>query len=107
MLSLLSGAPSWAEGDAGDCGNGMQCPAGNACLMGGFCAVALEAAPGSVESKSVPGKYCEPGFRESTVQRGKCLPESYSECSNGLTCPSGMQCAPAGCIGGPPPSGPQ
>jgi hypothetical protein len=41
------------------------------------------------------------------VQAGKCLPESYSECSNGMTCPPDMQCAPSGCVGGPPPSGPQ
>jgi len=98
ILSIASSA--WTQ-DAIDCGNGLQCPTGNACLLNGLCAVERDAAPGSVESKTTPGFFCEPGFRESTVRPGKCLPGSYSECSNGMTCAPGTQCAPnGGCLGG-------
>jgi len=101
LLALPAWTSAWAEDAAVDCGNGSQCPAGNACLAGGFCAVAIDAAPGSVESKTTPGFFCEPGFRESTIQLRKCIPGGYSECSNGMTCAPGTQCAPnGGCLGG-------
>jgi hypothetical protein len=104
-LSMVSAA--WAQ-DAVDCGNGLQCPAGNACLLDGFCAMIVDAVPGSVESKTTPGFFCEPGFRESTIQSAKCIPGGYHECPNGFTCPPEMQCGPSGgCVGGPPPTGPQ
>lgn len=97
--------PAWAQGNRTDCGNGFHCPAGNACLINGACGELIEVVPGSTQTST--GNWCEPGFRESKVQTGKCLPESYTECASGLTCPSGMQCAPTGgCIGGPPPTGP-
>ena len=107
LLVLPLAVPSFAQDGAVDCGNGFHCPKGNACLLGGFCAVAVDAVPGSVPSKTKPGFFCEPGFRESTVQPGKCIPGSYTECPNGLACAPGMQCLPeGGCTGGPPPTGP-
>ena len=103
VLSILPFAsPSMAQDGAVDCGNGFHCPKGNACLLEGYCAVVIDALPGSVPS-SVPGYYCEPGFRESKGQPGKCIPDSYIECPNGLACAAGMQCAPGGgCTGGSP-----
>lgn len=106
VLLFFLAAPVAAQGAAVDCGNGMHCPAGDACLLGGLCAEMIDAVPGSVPSSSMPGYFCEPGFRESKVQPGKCIPGGYSECGNGLTCPSGMQCGPTSCVGGPPPTGP-
>jgi len=107
LLVLLLAAPSFAQDGAVDCGNGFHCPKGNACLLEGFCAVVVDVVPGSVPSKTTPGFFCEPGFRESTIQPGKCIPGSYIECPNGLTCAPGYQCAPSGgCTGGPPPTGP-
>jgi hypothetical protein len=108
LLVLPLAAPAMAQDGRVDCGNGFHCPKGNACLLGGFCAVVIDAVPGSVPSRTQPGFFCEPGFRESTVQSGKCLPDSYTECSNGVTCAPGLQCAPdgRGCTGGPPPTGP-
>lgn len=106
-LLVLPLAPSVAQDDRVDCGNGLHCPKGNACLLGGFCGVEVDALPGSVPSRTKPGFFCEPGFRESTVQEGKCLPASYTECPNGFTCAPGYQCAPGGgCSGGPSPTGP-
>ena len=109
LFVLPFAASSIAQDGVVDCGNGFHCPKGNACLLGGFCAVAVDAVPGSTPSKTRPGFFCEPGFRESTVQPGKCLPGSYIECPNGLACAPGMQCLEGGrggCTGGPPPTGP-
>ena len=86
MFVLSLAAPSIAQDGVVDCGNGFHCPKGNACLLEGFCAVAVDAVPGSVPSKTTPGFFCEPGFRESTVQPGKCIPGSYTECPNGFAC---------------------
>lgn len=103
LLGLAT--PAWAQGKPVDCGNGFHCPARNACLLNGACGELVEGVPGSTRTSD--GNWCEPGFRESKVQAGKCLPASYTECAGGLACPTGMQCAPAGgCTGGPPPTGP-
>lgn len=102
---LLLVAPASAQGRVTDCGNGYHCPAGHACLLGGLCGQAIEAAPGSVRTST--GSWCDPGFRESTVRRGTCMPGSYTECASGLICPPGTQCSTDGqCSGGPPPTGP-
>ena len=88
-----------------DCGNGFYCPRGNACLVGGLCGPEVDQPPGSVRISG--GKYCDPGFREHRYRPGTCVPGSYSDCADGLTCSPGSSCAPnGGCEGGPPRTGP-
>lgn len=103
-LVLLT-APASAQSRVTDCGNGYHCPADHSCLLGGLCGRDVEAVAGSVRLSN--GKWCDPGFRESTVTRGTCMPGSYSECANGMICPSGTQCTAEGkCSGGPEATGP-
>jgi len=88
-----------------DCGNGHYCPAGNACLVGGMCAREVNEAPGSIRTST--GTWCDPGFRETKYPPGKCMPDSYTECTNGSICAEGTTCKPDGtCAGGPPATGP-
>lgn len=102
---LLAAAPAAAQNSVTDCGDGYHCPAGHACLLGGQCGRLVDAVPGSVRTST--GHWCDPGFRESTVRRGSCMPGSYSECANGTICPSGTQCSADGhCTGGPAATGP-
>ena len=103
---VLFAAPAAAQpANAVDCGNGYYCPADNACLVGGTCGRMVDAAPGSVQTSR--GNWCDPGFRESQYQPGRCVPGSYTECPSGLSCPPGTQCGGDGtCTGGPPPTGP-
>ena len=103
-LPLATRALAQSSG-AVDCGNGYQCPSGNACLLGGLCALIVDAVPGSVRTST--GAWCDPGFRESKYSGGGCVPGSYTECSKGVMCPPGTTCGPNGsCDGGPPPTGP-
>ena len=102
---VLLAAPASAQSRVTDCGNGYHCAADQACLLGGMCGRMIDAAPGSVRMSN--GNWCDPGFRESKVRSGSCVPGSYTECASGLICPSGTQCSPDGqCSGGPPPTGP-
>lgn len=88
-----------------DCGNGNYCPRGNVCLVGGLCARAADKPAGAVASST--GDWCDPGFREHKFRPGACIPDSYSECRNGLACAPGMRCnTSGGCDGGPPATGP-
>ena len=102
---LLAAAPAAAQNSVTDCGDGYHCPTGHACLLGGQCGRLVDAVPGSVRTST--GQWCDPGFREATVRPGSCMPGSYTECTNGLICPSGTQCSEDGqCTGGPAPTGP-
>jgi hypothetical protein len=102
---LLLAAPASAQSRV-DCGNGYNCPADHACLLGGQCGRLVDAVPGSVRTST--GTWCDPGFREGTVRRGTCIPGSYSECASGMICPSGAQCSAEGrCTGGPAATGPK
>jgi hypothetical protein len=93
-----------AEAQRVDCGNGQTCPAGNACLLNGMCARMVAEPPGAVRLST--GNFCDPGWRESTMRPGNCVPPGYIECGNG-TCPPGSRCAAGGgCDGGPPYTGP-
>lgn len=104
MLAMLA-APAWAQNGSVSCGNGFRCPAGNACLQDGWCAVLVDSVPGSTRTST--GAWCSPGFRESTVRKGFCVPSDAVECANGLTCPADAQCtSDGGCEGGPPATGP-
>lgn len=104
FVAAFAAAPASAQGRV-DCGNGYNCPADHACLLGGLCGRMIDVAPGSVRMSN--GGWCDPGFRESTVRPGRCVPGSYTECASGLICPSGTQCtADGGCSGGPEPTGP-
>ena len=97
---LLAAAPAAAQNSVTDCGDGYHCPAGHACLLGGQCGRLVDAVPGSVRTST--GQWCDPGFREATVRPGSCMPGSYTECTNGLICPSGTQCSEDGqCTGRP------
>jgi hypothetical protein len=89
-----------------DCGNGHWCPADNACLIGGLCGRVVNEPPGAVRMSN--GMFCDPGWRESTVRTGSCVPPGYTECQAGGICPNELQCtAEGGCAGGPAPTGPQ
>jgi hypothetical protein len=87
------------------CGNGMFCPRGNVCLMGGLCARVVDAAPGSIKISN--GTYCDPGFRESKFTPGKCVPPSYTECRAGIMCAPGTTCNSQGDCDGPAATGPE
>jgi hypothetical protein len=103
---LLLAPKAIAQSGRVDCGNGFYCPKGNACLLNGMCGKVLDAAPGSTRTSK--GTYCDPGFRESKYTPGTCLPESYTECSDGRACPPPGTCRAdgGGCEGGPPLTGP-
>ena len=105
MVLLASPASAQSAG-AVSCGNGYYCPAGNSCLQGGLCGPNVNASPGSTRTST--GGWCDPGFREHRYRPGACLPNSYSDCTNGLICPPGTQCSADGseCTGGPAATGP-
>lgn len=101
LLSLPSGAQ---PAGTTDCGNGHYCPSGSACLMDGLCAVQIDLPPGATRMSN--GRWCEPGSREGTINRGFCIPDTYTECGRGA-CRPGTTCSSEGsCIGGPPNTGP-
>lgn len=54
LCVLPLATPSIAQDGVVDCGNGFHCPKGNACLLGGFCAVVVDAVPDSTPSKTTP-----------------------------------------------------
>jgi hypothetical protein len=88
-----------------DCGNGLYCPRGHACLVGGLCGPEIDQPPGSMRLSN--GKFCDPGFREHRYRPGGCVPGSYVDCPDGFMCSPGSSCAPTGgCEGGPPRTGP-
>ena len=76
-----------------DCGNGSYCPRGNACLMGGLCGRIVDAVPVIVRTSF--GTWCDPGFRESKLTPGKCVPGSYTACSPTVICSCEF---PSGCV---------
>jgi hypothetical protein len=105
LTLLLLALPAAAQQRV-DCGNGRFCPAGNACLMDGNCALIVQVPPGAV--RMADGNYCDPGWREGFINKGRCIPPGYIECpQGGGMCPSDQTCDGSGaCVGGPPPSGP-
>jgi len=89
MLCVLAGWPATASAQV-DCRNGNYCPAGNACLKNGLCAVRTEAPPGGPRMSN--GVACEPGWRENNMRPGECIPATYVECSNRQMCGPGHTC---------------
>jgi S1-C subfamily serine protease len=115
LVGSATGSVAHAQSptDAVDCGNGMYCPSGNACLQGGQCAPKIGVIPGSTRTST--GSYCAPGLRENRFYPGACLPHDSQECAgldpNGrrYTCPAGTRCSSnnTGCVAGDRPfSGP-
>ena len=107
LLAALAALLLWAmpaSAQRVDCGNGRFCPANHACLTDGNCARVVEVPAGATRMSN--GLYCDPGWREGSLNPGKCIPPGYSECSAGGMCPNDTPCAPGGGCSGSVATGP-